>query len=172
MPNKILILFRFWQLQKFPNFKRSYLKTSIMAREYSFDYSLQVMQFASGKEHMWRVTAKGTLSRLPLCLIYNHSKPINNKYLMRIINSLNSGPCHLLITTHNWGCAFLHRSCWNKGIEQACHTIYNSVHSEQYCARTIDPLSVHSFINLCWVVACIRLYWTTWLEKTAALMAE
>ena len=47
MPNKIL-LFRFWQLQKIPNFKRSYHKTSIMAREYSFHNSLQVMQFTSG----------------------------------------------------------------------------------------------------------------------------
>ena len=45
--------------------------------------------------NMWRVAAKGTLSRLPLCLIYNHSKPINNKYLERIINSHNSGSFHL-----------------------------------------------------------------------------
>ena len=32
----ILILFRFCQLQNFPNFKRSYLKSSIMVREYFF----------------------------------------------------------------------------------------------------------------------------------------
>ena len=36
MPKKIFILFRFWQLQKFPNFKRAYLRISIMALEYFF----------------------------------------------------------------------------------------------------------------------------------------
>ena len=41
---------------------------------------------------MWRFAAKGTLSRLPLCLINNNSKPINNKHLKRIINLYNSGP--------------------------------------------------------------------------------
>ena len=123
--------------------------------------------------YMWSVTAKGTLSRLPLCLIYNHSKPINDEYLKRIINSHNSAPCPLgLIATHYWGCTFLHRSCWKKGIKQACHTITNSVDSEQYCAWTIDRLSVYSIINLNWVIAFIWFYWTSWLEKTAAFMAE
>ena len=43
----MLILFRIWQLQKFPNFKRSYLKTSIMALEYFFHYSQQFHSFYS-----------------------------------------------------------------------------------------------------------------------------
>ena len=43
VPNKILVRFCFWQLQKFPNFKRSYLKTSIMTLEYFFHYSLQLI---------------------------------------------------------------------------------------------------------------------------------
>ena len=34
MLDKILIPFRFWKLQKFQNFKRSYSKTSIVALEY------------------------------------------------------------------------------------------------------------------------------------------
>ena len=32
----------FWQLQQFPNFKRSYLKTSFIAHEYFFHYNLQL----------------------------------------------------------------------------------------------------------------------------------
>ena len=43
MPSQILIVFRFQQLQKFPNFKRSYLETSIIAHEYFFHYSLHIL---------------------------------------------------------------------------------------------------------------------------------
>ena len=46
----------------------------------------------------------------------------------------------------------------------------NPVHSEEYCAWSIDPLSVYIIINLSLVIAYIRLYWTSWLEKTVALM--
>ena len=44
MPSKIPILLHFWQLQKFPNLKRSYLKTSIMAHEYFFHYNLHFIE--------------------------------------------------------------------------------------------------------------------------------
>ena len=50
MPNKILILFRFWQLQKFPNLKRSYLKTNygtwvLLPQQSSFVLKMWVVDF-------------------------------------------------------------------------------------------------------------------------------
>ena len=48
MPNNILILFRVWQLYKFPNFKRPFLKTSIMAHDYDKQSSIEVHVFGFG----------------------------------------------------------------------------------------------------------------------------
>ena len=98
--------------------------------------------------------------------------PINNKNLERIINMHNSGPCHLELNPFNSHTQL--RLCLpsflsHVGTNQTSMPYHNSVHSEQYCAWTIDPLSVHSIINLCWVITCLQLYWTSWLERLLCL---
>ena len=61
--------------------------------------------------------------------------------------------------TCHWGCAFIHRSSWNKGIQQACYTVTQTIW-KKYCAWIVDPLSVHSIIKGRWVIAYIRLHWS------------